>query len=124
MRGQQLSLTNRREPVNLQLQPSQASDAGTIVGQVDRADGTPVGGATAMLFTTEGQPFEHTPTNPAGRFNFPRVPKGVERSSSGERDEREAAVRSALSSRCKRGRSADAPGGAGGNRRLRHRRRR
>lgn len=38
--------------------------------------GEPVPNAAVMLFTGNGEPFEHTNANPAGRFVFPQVPVG------------------------------------------------
>ncbi|MEC2077992.1 carboxypeptidase-like regulatory domain-containing protein [Metabacillus fastidiosus] len=64
------------EASNLQLTIAPVTDAGNISGIVRKADGTPLNTATVKLFTSGGTPFEHTNSNAAGRFIFPRVPVG------------------------------------------------
>ncbi|MDQ0113740.1 MSCRAMM family protein [Paenibacillus harenae] len=65
-----------QETVNLQLQPSPDTEVGNVSGTVKLSNGTPVPFATVMLFSSNGLPFEHNNSNPAGVFIFPRVPVG------------------------------------------------
>ncbi len=72
-----ISLAGRdQETANLQLQTSPVTEVGVVTGQVVRPDGTIVNAATVMLFTSDGQPFEHTNANPAGLYSFTRIPIG------------------------------------------------
>ncbi|MGF7029661.1 5-hydroxyisourate hydrolase-like protein (transthyretin family) [Paenibacillus mucilaginosus] len=64
------------ETVNMTLQAAPDADTGIVSGIVRLGNGTPVPSATVMLFTQTGEPFEHTSSNAAGRFIFPRVPVG------------------------------------------------
>ncbi|KRF47275.1 collagen-binding protein [Bacillus sp. Soil531] len=64
------------ESANFNLQANLSTDAGNIQGIVQRPDGTPIPLATVKLFTSNNVPFEHTNSNPAGRFVFPQVPIG------------------------------------------------
>jgi len=65
-----------REPVDLQLQALPTAVSGAVLGVVRMPSGEPVPNAAVMLFTGNGEPFEHTNANPAGRFVFPQVPVG------------------------------------------------
>lgn len=64
------------ESSDFQLQPAPTIDEGNIAGIVRLANGTPIPMATVKLFTSTGIPFEHTNSNAAGRFIFPRIPVG------------------------------------------------
>ncbi|MEW4267298.1 carboxypeptidase-like regulatory domain-containing protein [Priestia megaterium] len=66
----------KEETSNFQLQADPTTDAGNISGTVRRPDGTAVNGATVKIFNANGTPFEHTNSNSAGQFIFPRVPVG------------------------------------------------
>ncbi|MGM0883298.1 MAG: MSCRAMM family protein [Bacillota bacterium] len=65
-----------QETANLQLQLAPDADSGNVSGSVRLPDGTAISLATVMLFSSNGQPFEHNNSNPAGLFVFPRVPVG------------------------------------------------
>ncbi|WP_422762846.1 MSCRAMM family protein [Priestia endophytica] len=65
-----------QETTNFQLQAAPPPDAGNVSGTVRRPDGTAIPFATVQLFDSNGLPFEHTNSNPAGQFIFPRVPTG------------------------------------------------
>jgi hypothetical protein len=53
---------------NFQLQASPPTSEGNVSGTVRRPDGTAIPFATVKLFDSNGIPFEHTNTNPAGQF--------------------------------------------------------
>ncbi|MGG3573431.1 carboxypeptidase-like regulatory domain-containing protein [Bacillus gobiensis] len=61
---------------NFQLQASPPTSEGNISGTVRHPDGTAIPFATVKLFDANGVPFEHTNSNPAGQFIFPRIPVG------------------------------------------------
>ena len=61
---------------NFQLQASPPTSEGTVSGTVRRPDGTAIPFATIKLFNSNGISFEHTNSNPAGQFIFPRIPVG------------------------------------------------
>lgn len=61
---------------NFQLQAAPPQEAGNVSGTIRRPDGTVIPFATAKLFDSNGVPFEHTNSNPAGQFIFPRIPVG------------------------------------------------
>ncbi|MFB5284532.1 carboxypeptidase-like regulatory domain-containing protein [Peribacillus sp. Hz7] len=62
--------------VNFSLQASENKDVGNITGSVRLSDGTRIPFATIMIFTSNNVPFDHTNSNAAGQFSFPRVPVG------------------------------------------------
>jgi len=70
-----VTITGHNEATaDLQLQLSPEADSGNLSGSVRRPDGTPIPFATVKLFTSVERPFEHTNSNPAGQFIFPRIP--------------------------------------------------
>lgn len=64
------------EKVNLSLEATPAAAVSVVQGIVQLSNGTPLGGATVQLFDANGNPFDHTNSNPQGRFTFPDVPVG------------------------------------------------
>ncbi len=72
-----ITIDGREEETNnFQLQAAPPAEAGNISGTVRRPDGTAIPFATVKLFDSNGIPFEHNNSNPAGQFIFPRVPIG------------------------------------------------
>jgi 5-hydroxyisourate hydrolase-like protein (transthyretin family) len=72
-----ITIDGREEEINnFQLQAAPPAEAGNVSGRVQRPDGTAIPFATVKLFDSNGLPFEHTNSNPAGQFIFPRVPVG------------------------------------------------
>lgn len=65
------------ERVSLALQPSPLADVGVVQGIVQQTNGTAIPLATVQLFDSAGNPFEHTNTNPTGRFVFQNIPVGA-----------------------------------------------
>ncbi|HWL26897.1 MAG TPA: carboxypeptidase-like regulatory domain-containing protein [Ureibacillus sp.] len=47
-----------------------------MTGSVRLPDGTRIPFETVMIFTSNNVPFDHTNSNAAGQFSFPRVPVG------------------------------------------------
>lgn len=64
------------EKVNLSLEAAPAAAVGVVQGIVQLSNGTAIGGATVQLFDATGNPFEHTNSNPTGRFTLSDIPVG------------------------------------------------
>ncbi|AZK48154.1 MSCRAMM family protein [Paenibacillus lentus] len=64
------------EQINLSLEAAPAAEVGVVQGIVQLSNGTPLSGATVQLFDASGNPFDHTNSNPQGRFTFPDIPVG------------------------------------------------
>lgn len=74
----QVNMTDRKEiRVNLELEKNPEKNTGTVRGTVVDTDGNPIGGATVKLcYASTLDPFNHTNTNPQGKFIFNNVPIG------------------------------------------------
>ncbi len=69
--------TGRQETrIDLSLNINSSVDSGSITGTVVDNTGNPIGNATVKLNTANIEPYDHTNTNPQGKFIFPNVPAG------------------------------------------------
>lgn len=62
---------HEEEKINLSLEATPAAAVSVVQGTVQLANGTPIAGATVQLFDANGNPFDHTNSNPQGFFYFP-----------------------------------------------------
>lgn len=70
------SVGREESQVNLSLTESPDIDSGSVAGTVLDTDGNPVPNAIVKLNTADLQPYDHTNTNPQGKFIFTNVPTG------------------------------------------------
>ena len=72
-----ITINGREEgTANFQISAAPVLEEGNLAGIVQLQDGSPVANATVKLFNSTNEPFEHTSSNAAGRFNFVRLPVG------------------------------------------------